>query len=341
MENQDKIYEHTSDSELAKQFKKASDNIESKEFPSMEKVWSRVEEKLDKKVLTKQSNLWKKIAIAASVLLLFTLTYQIFTPEPQLAIPKNEVATDSVEAPKTEKQNPIVTTQTPNPIIKKEAPEILKKQLEQPQAVAIQENAAKEIAPAEAETNDDSEADVLLKSKKNTPQSPRQGRFQKGRAFDAVGVQRKDEVAAPALSESDKKTETKIIGNPQAPLVVIDGKPITGKAAEKINTIADGVAKADPNGDKDVVVLKEPLYIINGHYYSEEDLFGPNPTSPYAPLNQQEIETILVLQGEKAIANYGKKGEKGVVVITTKGRKPAKGAAEPSTETKTSKEKTK
>lgn len=332
MENQDKIYE---------QFKKASDTIESEEFPSMEKVWSRVEEKLDKKVLTKQSNLWKKIAIAASVLLLFTLTYQIFKPDPQLAIPKKEVAIDPVKAPEAEKQNPIVIAPTPNPVIRKEAPEILKQQLEQPQVATIQENAIKESLPVEAEADDNPDTDVLLKSKKMTPQSPRQGRFQKGWAFDAVGVQHKDEVAAPAVSESDKKMETKIIGNPEAPLVVIDGKPITGKDAEKINTIADGVAKADPNGDKDVVVLKEPLYIINGHYYSEADLFGPNPTSPYAPLNQQEIETILVLQGEKAIANYGKKGEKGVVVITTKGRKPASRGAAEQNATKTSKEKAK
>lgn len=311
MENQDKIYE---------QFKKASDNIGSKEFPSMEKVWSRVEEKLDKKVLAKQSNLWKKIAIAASVLLLFTLTYQIFKPEPRLAIPKNEVAIDSVKAPEAAKENSVATTQTPNPVIKKEAPEILKQQLEKPQSVAVQENAVKETAPTEEDADTETE---MLKSKKMAPQSPRQGRFQKGKAFDAVGVQRKEEMAESSSLESDKKTETKIIGNPQAPLVVVDGKAITGKEATKINTIADGIAKADPNGDKDVVVLKEPLYIINGHYYSEEELFGPNPTSPYAPLNQQEIETILVLQGEKAVANYGKKGEKGVVVITTKGRKPA------------------
>ena len=39
MENQD----------IFNQFKKAADNAESPDFASMEKVWNRVEEKLDKK----------------------------------------------------------------------------------------------------------------------------------------------------------------------------------------------------------------------------------------------------------------------------------------------------
>lgn len=336
MEHQDKFYEHPGDSELAKQFKKASENIESHEFPSMEKVWSRVEEKLDRKVLTKQNNRWKKIAIAASALLLFTLAYQIFKPGPQIVLPKNEVATESAKAPETVKENPIVTTAAPNPIIKKEAPQILEQQLEkEPQIAAIQENTLKDSGAGD---DQESETDMILKSKKATMTIPRHTRFQKGKAFESVAVQRKDESISGGYLESDKNPETKIIGNTQAPLVVIDGKAITGKEAAEINSVSDGVAKVDPNGDQEVVVLKEPLYIINGHYYSEEDLFGANPTSPYAPLNQQEIETILVLQGEKAIANYGKRGEKGVVVITTKDRKPADKNA---VKTKTSKQKAK
>ena len=57
--------------------------------------------------------------------------------------------------------------------------------------------------------------------------------------------------------------------------------------------------------------------------YSEEELFGPNPTSPYSPLNKQLIETISILQDEKAVSIYGEKGKNGVVIITTKDGKPA------------------
>ena len=42
MENQDKLYN---------QFKSAAENAETKDFPGMENVWNRVEQKLDTKVL--------------------------------------------------------------------------------------------------------------------------------------------------------------------------------------------------------------------------------------------------------------------------------------------------
>lgn len=96
------------------------------------------------------------------------------------------------------------------------------------------------------------------------------------------------------------------------PLLVIDDK------AEDLQNIG----KLNPEDVESIVVLAEPLYIINGVEYSEKEVFGPNPTSPYSPLNEQDIETISILQKEKATEIYGKKGEKGVVIITTKNGKP-------------------
>ncbi|QYS85659.1 hypothetical protein JJC03_10750 [Flavobacterium oreochromis] len=71
-----------------------------------------------------------------------------------------------------------------------------------------------------------------------------------------------------------------------------------------------------------ILELKEPLYIINDKEYSEKELFGPNATSPYFPLKKQVIETISIYKDEEAIDLYGKKGEKGVIVIKTKNGKP-------------------
>ena len=73
-----------------------------------------------------------------------------------------------------------------------------------------------------------------------------------------------------------------------------------------------------------IVYLANPLYIINGNEYTEKELFGPNPTSPYAPLNQQDIISTSIYQGEDATKLYGEKGKKGVVIITTKNGKPKK-----------------
>jgi hypothetical protein len=50
--------------------------------------------------------------------------------------------------------------------------------------------------------------------------------------------------------------------------------------------------------------------VINGIYYSEEELFGINPTSPYASLSTQEIETIVFLQEKDVVPIYGEKVEK-------------------------------
>lgn len=66
MKHQDKLFEA---------FKKASEQEENKDFPAMEKVWTRVEEKLDRKKDRKAIILWQRIGIAASVLLIATLGY--------------------------------------------------------------------------------------------------------------------------------------------------------------------------------------------------------------------------------------------------------------------------
>lgn len=85
MENQDKIFE---------QFKDVANRAESKEFPAMEKVWSRVEEKLDHKATQKSAGFWKMIAVAASLLLFVTLGYELMRPaNNRLIAPKNEIVT--------------------------------------------------------------------------------------------------------------------------------------------------------------------------------------------------------------------------------------------------------
>lgn len=144
----------------------------------------------------------------------------------------------------------------------------------------------------------------------------RSGHFYKGKIFDAIGVHNEIE------AKQDKPSG--LLANKNAPLVVIDGKAITSRA----NSINDSDKKALSDLDDDeienVVELKEPLYVINGVYYSEEELFGSNPTSPYAPLSKQEIETIVVLQEKDAVPVYGEKGRKGVVIVSTKNGKPLK-----------------
>jgi len=291
---------------LFNQIKEASKKTEVQDFPAMDKVWSRVEDKLDNKVLKKENNLWKKIAVAASFLLVFTVGYQIFKPKNQIVTEAEIVLRDTV----VETQEPIQTEEaleTPitNPLIKEDAPVILKNQIKAASEVVLNDNIVVPAAVADAVVATESETKDQT-SKSFGYSTRNSGEFLKSKKSEAVSVRRSMDDAdniQKEVSAAPQKTE---------PLVVIDGKPIAGKNRNKTN-----MAEIE-----DIVVLKEPLYIINGVHYSEQELFGPNPTSPYTPLNQQEIESLSILQNEKAIEAYGEKGRKGVVIITTKNGKP-------------------
>jgi len=81
MDNQDKIIN---------KIKSAAHKAEHKDFPGMEKVWARVEDKLDQRELKAKTKLWKKLAIAASLLLFVSLGYQLLKPT-QTELKTNEI----------------------------------------------------------------------------------------------------------------------------------------------------------------------------------------------------------------------------------------------------------
>ena len=299
MENQDKIFE---------QFKNAAEKAETKDFPEMEKIWSRVDAKLDTVVYKKQNNNWKKLAVAASVVLVGIIVFQFLKTEDKILIPENEiVVSDSKKEnlPDTiTEENAIVSIETEKPIIKNNAEEILQKQITNAQTVVVNEEPTPSAKEAEKMIF---EAYSTAEKSKKSAASPSNSVL-KGRVFDAIGVS-----SSAKDAEEDKSAKSEIQEAKNLPLVVIDGKTITNnkKSGEEI------VSELDKD-EFESVYLKEPLYIINGAYYSEESLFGKNPTSPYAPLDKQEIKTIKILQDENATAIYGEKGKKGVVIITTK-----------------------
>ncbi|RAR50918.1 VWA domain-containing protein [Flavobacterium lacus] len=86
MENQDKLYD---------KMKQAAKNAEANSFPGMEKVWARVEEKLDKKEDKKVIILWKKIAVAASLLLFVSLGYQFLKSDKEIITIENPIVNEN------------------------------------------------------------------------------------------------------------------------------------------------------------------------------------------------------------------------------------------------------
>lgn len=302
MENQDKLYT---------QFKSAAENAEKKDFPVMENVWNRVEQKLDNKVLKKETKLWKKLAVAASILLVVSLGYHFWSNEKAIITPKNEIVTnDSITKSVENNDNIIVNSETQNPVIKDDAEEILKQQIKTKDVIVMNDTVKpkKITTPAPAIVSE-------IKLEKDEVQKEIQANKYDGYlnnyGYTARSVQNNDNRlmlnSAGRNAEAKAKNSTK-----DDPLLVVDDK------AEDIQNIG----KLNADDIESIVVLAEPLYIINGVEYTEKEVFGPNPTSPYSPLNEQDIETISILQAEKAIQIYGKKGEKGVVIVTTKNGKP-------------------
>jgi hypothetical protein len=298
MENQDNINDL---------FKNASQKEENKDFPGMDKVWSQVEQKLDTKVLTRKSNLWKKIAVVTTIIAVISLGYQFFTSEKNKTFLENKKtvidSTKIISLKPLPTENKIVVTEINSSTPQKETGNKVAKSgltekgitaSKQPELVTVKkENILSNLSP---------DAD---KDKRNSNYTLR------GNVFDAIGIHHTTaDTVKPQKIQLQKKAP---------PLLVIDGEAVTNskKSAEK------KLSEMNREELEDVIYLKEPLYIINGVHYSEKEMFGPNPTSPYSPLDQQEIIKLVILQDKEAVAKYGKKGEKGVVIITTKGGKPS------------------
>ncbi len=301
MENQDKLYN---------QFKTAAENAETKDFPGMENVWNRVEQKLDTKVLKKENNLWKKLAVAASILLVASLGYHFWSTEKAITTPITEIViSDSITTPIIKENNAVADAEK-HPVIKENAEEILKEQTKISDVVVMNDTVKlkKMAAPMPAAISEISvEKNEISKEK----QANSYDGYLDNEIYKARSVQNNS--YRTMLNSKGRNAEAeKQSAKKEEPLLVIDDVAENLQKLGKLN--ADDV--------ESIVILAEPLYIINGVEYSEVEVFGPNPTSPYSPLNQQDIETISILQKEKATEVYGKKGEKGVVIITTKNGKP-------------------
>lgn len=291
---------------LYKKIQQAAENAEQKDFPGMEKIWARVEDKMETQTLQKEKHLWKKLAMVASVVLVGTLTFFLLQENEAIIIPESTITTvDTTKSsiPTPESENGLVNT---NPEIKKEAEQILQQQIVIQNNIVINDTinykSKKEVQLATPIAME--EADELARTSfapnnkndiSNSASINNSGYLAKGRRYDAVSV-----ISAEAIQEKDKK-----VANDD--LVLIDGK-LTKKSPKNIS-----------NADyESVIELKNPLYYINGVAYTEEELYGENPTSPYAPLSKQNIDTIVVLQPERAIPIYGDKGKNGVIIITIK-----------------------
>ncbi|WP_225585438.1 hypothetical protein [Flavobacterium sp. MDT1-60] len=305
MDNQDKIFD---------KFKEAAHNSEQKNFPGMDKVWARVEDKLDKKEDKKAISLWKKIAIAASLLLLISLGTQFFKSDQNTTIPASEVVVNETEKEviqNSEIKKDGVAVEDSKLVPKSEAVKILDKQIKE-QHTTVASNEA--IIITEAVGTGTVYAPVYEEVSAPISESVNSGFVndeEDSVAKDKVadfGYSKKVEREAFAAKAAGQQAEQ---AKKTIPLVILNGKAMShSNDAKRDEMMQSELPNLQPENVESLVVLDEPLYIIDGVYYSENDLFGDNPTSPYAPLNKQEIKTITILQDMEAVAKYGEKGKK-------------------------------
>lgn len=290
---------------LYKKIQQAAENAEQKDFPGMDKIWARVEDKLETQTLQKEKHLWKKLAVAASIVLVGTLTFFLLQEKETIIVPENTVTTiDSSKnvIPTPESANGFVNT---TPEIKKDAEQILQQQIVIQNNIVINDTinykSKKEVlipTPIAKEEVQEMAKTSLVPSYNNSMSNSaslnNSGYLAKGKRYDVTMN------SAETTQEKDKKEAND-------DLVLIDGE-LTKESLSNLN----------PDDIDSIIELKEPIYFINGVEYSEESLFGEKPTSPYAPLSKQKIEKIEVIQPVDAVKIYGKKGEKGIVIITIK-----------------------
>lgn len=321
MDNQDKIFNR---------FKEAADNAETKDFPGMEKVWSRLEDKLDRKEDKKSIALWKKIAVAASLLLVISLGYQFLKTDKTAIIQTpdkvvvNETEKETIDNSALEKNKAVVAADS-QLVPKEEAAQILEKQIKQQERVAIQET---QSAPNQTATPAANMAPMLDEAAMPAPIAQAEYAEEEAASSKAkekseanFGYARKMEKETFKAASAEMQSQR---AKKSTPLVILNGNAMAhSDDAKRDQMMQKELPNLSPENVDSLVILDEPLYIIDGIYYSENDLFGANPTSPYAPLNEQEIKTITILQDLEATSKYGERGKKGVVIITTKTGKPA------------------
>jgi TonB-linked SusC/RagA family outer membrane protein len=143
----------------------------------------------------------------------------------------------------------------------------------------------------------------------------------------ALGIQR-DKKTLTYASQHISSADIRIAGN----LNFMDG--LAGKTSgldiKTSSSGAGGSTKAVLRGNKSLVGLSEPLYVIDGiplvnNKGGQPDSYGGTDQGDgLSALNSDDIESINVLKGANASILYGSQGANGVVIITTKKGKTGK-----------------
>ena len=290
--------------------KKAEENTT---FPSFEKVWEKVENRLDGVENTTKKRIipiWLPYSIAASLVFTFGIMY-FFNQKETISNHSNIASNGSDEL--IDNQN-------------------FKNNLDSAKIAKLDQSIKQNIK--ESHLNETSKNDNIVKTKISLPQ-----------ALADHSISNQENVSSYSNAEADKTKEIAVNDDNQIMLAkaapspkvesnasieserIIETKKYKSaevsrmslnnqKTSEQLTAMAEQPSFSDyvVNNDEDFKISRkhasEPLYIVDG--YVADAKFLKN-------YNKRKITSLNIVEGDNAKKLYGNLAKKGVVVITTKG----------------------
>ena len=290
--------------------KKAEENTT---FPSFEKVWEKVENRLDEVENTTKKRIipiWLPYSIAASLVFTFGIMY-FFNQKETISNHSNIASNGSDE---------LIDNQ------------VFKNNLDSAKIAKLDQSIKQNIK--ESHLNETSKNDNIVKTKISLPQvlgaskisnQENVSSYINAEANKAKEIAINDDnqimlaKAAPSLVventtslESEGIIETKKYKSAEVSRISLNNQ----KTSEQLTAMAEQSSFSDyvVNNDEDFKISRkhasEPLYIVDG--YVADAKFLKN-------YNKRKITSLNILEGDNAKKLYGNLAKKGVVVITTKG----------------------
>ena len=290
--------------------KKAEENTT---FPSFEKVWEKVENRLDEVENTTKKRIipiWLPYSIAASLVFTFGIMY-FFNQKEEVSNYSNIASNESNEL--SDSQN-------------------FKNNLDSAKIAKLDQSIKQNIK--ESHLNETSKNDNIVKTKISLPQ-----------ALADHSISNQENVSSYSNAEADKAKEIAVNDDNQIMLAkaapspkvesnasiesegIIETKKYKSaevsrmslnnqKTSEQLTAMAEQPSFSEyvVNNDEDFKISRkhasEPLYIVDG--YVADAKFLKN-------YNKRKITSLNIVEGDNAKKLYGNLAIKGVVVITTKG----------------------
>ncbi|MGE8513992.1 MAG: YfbK domain-containing protein [Chryseobacterium culicis] len=279
-------------------------------FPGFEKVWVKIEEKLDKKEEKKRMiPLWLPYGIAASMVIGLGALY--FMNKKETAEPLKPVIAEN-----TTSRGPITQTDIAK-IDRKIKDKIRKEELSLPSPIAHQPTPVEPVDP------------YILRASHGTSQVEAPGKIVTSLPKiykDTLKTKQIDEIVVMGYSKKVKRssvtasstvTSTSVSNLPQATVYQslqgkVAGIQISTSGGNLGSNITQGYINDNQlriRGTSSVTAGNKALVVVNGVLTSEEI---------FRKLDPNKIESVILLKENTAAALYGCRSANGVIVVTTK-----------------------